>query len=73
MKPEHEVTKAVKKLAGLAKLSVEQLTELHDATGKELAKRAKETAKKKKPSEMSDKDFEAYKTKLYSGDDSDDE
>jgi hypothetical protein len=48
------------KLAGLKRMTVEQLTELHDATGKELARRAKETAKKKSPSQMSDKEFSTW-------------
>ena len=48
------------KLEGLVRMTVEQLTELHDATGKELARRAKETAKKKSPSQMSDKEFSAW-------------
>jgi hypothetical protein len=48
------------KLAGLKRMSVEHLTELHDATGKELARRAKEKSKHKKPGEMSDKEFSAW-------------
>jgi hypothetical protein len=58
------------KLDGLKRMTVEQLTELHDATGKELARRAK--AHKKPMSKMGSAEFEAHKTKLFEGKDDDD-
>jgi hypothetical protein len=65
------------RLDGLGRMSVQQLTELHEATGKELARRAKETAKKKSPSQMSDKEFSAWSKremdKNEKGDDDDGE
>jgi len=51
------------KLDGLRRMTVEQLTELHNATGKELARRAKETSKRKKPGSMSDKEFSTWSEK----------
>jgi hypothetical protein len=65
------------KFAGLKKLSHEQLVELHDASGKELARRAKEKSKSKKPGTMSEKEFsdwskrEIAKHETGSGEDDD--
>jgi hypothetical protein len=67
---EHEeVERAVKKtkLDGLKRLSVEQLTELHDATGAELSRRARSATKKKPVSELSDRAFEELKRKYFDG------
>jgi hypothetical protein len=50
--------------SGLRKLSHEHLTELHHAVGGELERRAKEAADNKKPSEMSNKEFDAYVSKI---------
>ena len=65
------------KLDGLRRMTVEQLTELHDATGKELARRAKEKSKHKKPGEMDDKEYRAWSAKQIAkhehGDDGDGE
>jgi hypothetical protein len=69
--------KEPKMAAGLKKLSHEQLVELHDATGKELARRAKEKSKSKKPGSMSEKEFSTWAAREIAkhehGGDSDDE
>ncbi len=75
MTSKHEVEKGdgkKSKLAGLARLSHDQLVELHDATDAELARRAKEGAKKKPPSQLSDAEFLRLKQKYFEGE-SDDE
>ncbi len=71
MTTEHEVDKGDRrrpKLAGLAKLSHDQLVELSHAVSGELERRAKEGAKKKKPGDLSDKEFAELKRKYFEGD-----
>lgn len=68
-KSEHKKSR----LDGLKRLTVEQLTELHDGTGKELARRARDKEKKRPVSELSNKAFDELKRKYFEGESSDDE
>jgi hypothetical protein len=60
--------------AGLKKLPHDRLVELNRAVTGELERRAKEAKNSKKPSEMSDRDFNTWAAKeisKHSGDDND--